>query len=71
MAQFGAQQAFNRRLPFSEVEVLKEILPYLKKTLDLVDAEIFTADEAVAKGFNKMIVESAEPGSPAFEYRNV
>ncbi|EPS94595.1 hypothetical protein FOMPIDRAFT_1054942 [Fomitopsis schrenkii] len=71
MSQFGAQQAFNRRLPFSEVEVLKEILPYLKKTLDLVDAEIFTADEAVAKGSNKMIVESAEPGSPAFEYRNV
>lgn len=51
--------------------MLKEILPYLKKTLDLVDAEIFTADEAVAKGSNKMIVESAEPGSPAFEYRNV
>ena len=71
MAQFGAQQAFNRTLPFSETDVLKESLPYLKKTLDLVDAEIHTVDEAAAKGFNKMIVESAEPGSPAFEYRNV
>lgn len=51
--------------------MLKEILPYLKKTLDLVDAEIFTVDDALAQGYNKMIIESAEPGSPAFEYRNV
>lgn len=71
MSQFGAQQSFNRRLPFPETEVLKEILPYLKKTLDLVDAEIFTVDDALAQGYNKMIIESAEPGSPAFEYRNV
>ncbi|KAH9929466.1 leucine-tRNA ligase [Fomitopsis serialis] len=75
MSQFGAQNTFNRRLPFSETEVLGEILPYLKKTLDLVDAEIYTTEEALAKagqgGFNKLIIETAEPGNPAFEYRNV
>lgn len=74
MAQFGAETAFNRTLPFSEVKVLEEILPYLKKTLNLVDAEIMFADDAKAKageGYSLLIVESAEPGSPAFEYRNV
>ncbi|PCH43011.1 leucyl-tRNA synthetase [Wolfiporia cocos MD-104 SS10] len=74
MAQFGAQTAFNRTLPFSELTVLKEILPYLKRTLNLVDAEIYLADEAKAnspEAFTQTIIESAEPGNPAFEYRNV
>ena len=74
MAQFGAQTAFNRTLPFSEAEVLGEILPYLKKSLNLVDAEILTVEEALTKqgpGFTKSIIDSSEPGSPAFEYRNV
>lgn len=74
MAEFGAQTAFKRTLPFSETEILLEILPYLKKTLNLVDAEIMTVEEALSKegpGFTKMIIELSEPGSPAFEYRNV
>ncbi|KAJ3796995.1 hypothetical protein GGU11DRAFT_102136 [Lentinula aff. detonsa] len=75
MAQFGAQTAFRRTLPFSETTVLTELLPYLKKTLNLVDAEILSVDEAQAKeseaGYTKSIIESSEPGSPAFEYRNV
>jgi leucyl-tRNA synthetase len=59
------------------VEVLKEILGYLKKSLNLEGADVLTVDEALAKveadtqGYNKMIVESSEPGSPAFEFRNV
>ncbi|KAJ3773317.1 hypothetical protein FB446DRAFT_733499 [Lentinula raphanica] len=75
MAQFGAQTAFRRTLPFSEKTVLTELLPYLKKTLNLVDAEIMSVDEAHAKegeaGYTKSIIDSSEPGSPAFEYRNV
>jgi leucyl-tRNA synthetase len=61
-------------LPFSESAILSEILPYLKKTLNLVDAELFTVEEARRKegpGFTKNIIDSSEPGSPAFEYRNV
>jgi leucyl-tRNA synthetase len=75
MAQFGAQTAFRRTLPFSESDVLSEILPYLKKSLNLVNAEVLSVDEARTKegepGFTKNIIDSSEPGNPAFEYRNV
>jgi leucyl-tRNA synthetase len=59
------------------VDVLNEILGYLRKSLGLEDAEVLTVDEALAKaetdprGYNKMIIESSEPGTPAFEFRNV
>lgn len=77
MQQLGAEAAFKRQLLFSEVDVLNEILGYLKKSLSLVDAEVLTVDEALARseadsqGYNKMIIESSEPGTPAFEFRNV
>ncbi|THH28181.1 hypothetical protein EUX98_g6001 [Antrodiella citrinella] len=74
MSQFGASIAFNRTVPFSEVTVLTNFLPYLKRTLDLVDIEVLLADDAkTVEGpdFTKTIIDSAEPGSPAFEYRNV
>lgn len=75
MAQFGAQTAFRRTLPFTESAVLAEVVLYLKKSLNLVDAEILSVDEARAKegevGYTKSIIDSSEPGSPAFEYRNV
>lgn len=74
MAQFGAPTAFKRTLPFAEGDVLAQILPYLKKTLNLVDAEILSVEDALTKegaGYTKMIIESSEPGAPAFEYRNV
>ena len=60
-----------------ETDVLREILPYLKRTLNLVDVEILSADEALEHvvagkaGYSRMIIESSEPGSPAFEFRNV
>ena len=57
-----------------EVKVLGEIMPYLKKSLNLVDAEVLLVDDARAReseAFSKTIIDSAEPGSPAFEYRNV
>jgi len=77
MQQFGAEATFKRQLLFSEEDTLNEILGYLKKSLSLVDAEVLAVDEALAKseadprGYNKMIIESSEPGSPAFEFRNV
>jgi len=57
--------------------VLLEVLPYLRRTLSLVDAEVLLADEALARaeagvdGYSRAIIESSEPGSPAFEFRNV
>ncbi|TFK37610.1 hypothetical protein BDQ12DRAFT_736141 [Crucibulum laeve] len=75
MAQFGASTAFRRTLPFSESAVLQEILPYLKKSLNLSDTEVLSVDEARQKegepGYTKSIIDSSEPGNPAFEYRNV
>jgi len=75
MQQFGAHSAFRRTLSFSEQQVLTEILPYLKKTLGLVDAEVLSVEEARERegqpGYTKSIIETSEPGSPAFEYRNV
>ena len=77
MQQFGAETAFRRALPFSESMVLNEMLPYLKKSLNLVDVEVISVDEARKKveegvsGYTKSIIETSEPGSPAFEYRNV
>lgn len=74
ISQFGAQTAFNRSVPFSEVKVLHEILPYLKRTLNLEDAEVHLADDAKQKDLStltKALIESAEPGNPAFEYYNV
>ncbi|EIW76689.1 leucine-tRNA ligase [Coniophora puteana RWD-64-598 SS2] len=74
MAEFGAQTAFRRGLPFSESEVLTQFLPYLKKSLNLVGADVMFVDEALARegpGYSKAIIETSEPGAPAFEYYNV
>lgn len=77
MGQFGAQTAFRRTLPFSEREVLTELLPYLKKSLNLVETEVLFVDAAKqlqqggTPGYTSSIIESSEPGNPAFEYWNV
>ncbi|KAK7055247.1 hypothetical protein R3P38DRAFT_3385345 [Favolaschia claudopus] len=75
MAQFGAQTAFRRTLPFSEREILAEVTPYLRKSLNLVDVEIFSTEDALERqeqeGFTKSIIDTAEPGNPAVQYRNV
>jgi leucyl-tRNA synthetase len=60
-----------------ETDVLREVLPYLKRTLNLVDVEVLSVEEALAQveagkaGYSRMIIESSEPGCPAFEFRNV
>ena len=46
-------------------------MPYLKRTLNLTVAEVLSAEEALEKGYSKLIIESSEPGGPAFEFRNV
>jgi len=74
MAQFGAQAAFKRTLPFSETEVLHELIPYIKKNMALVDVDVWTVDEALKQtdtSFSKILIELAEPGSPGIEFRNV
>ena len=70
----GANAAFKRTLPFSEVDVLKEMVPYLKRTLNLTDLDVVIAEEVGDKdgpGFTKHIVGIAEPGMPSYEFMNV
>ena len=72
MAQYGAETAFRRALPFSESAVLRELLPYLKKTLNLVEATVLSVEEARQIGsYSSSIIDNSEPGSPAFEYYNI
>ena len=75
MSQYGAETAFRRTLPFSETLVLRELLTYLKKTLNLIEAEVMSVEDARSmeqeKGYTKSIIDTSEPGSPAFEYYNV
>ena len=75
MSQYGAETAFRRTLPFSESLVLRELLTYLKKTLNLIEAEVMSVEDARSmeqeKGYTKSIIDTSEPGSPAFEYYNV
>ncbi|KAH9056465.1 leucyl-tRNA synthetase [Lactarius vividus] len=48
IAESGAETAFKRTLPFVETDVLREVLPYLKRTLTLVDVEVLSVEEALA-----------------------
>ena len=75
MSRYGAETAFRRTLPFPESLVLRELLTYLKKTLNLAEAEVISVEDARSKeqerGYTKSIIDTSEPGSPAFEYYNV
>jgi leucyl-tRNA synthetase len=74
MSQYGAETAFRRTLPFSESLVLHELLPYLAKTLNLSEVGVMSVEEARTKeqeqGYTKSIIDTSEPGNPAFEYYN-
>jgi leucyl-tRNA synthetase len=74
IAQFGAQTAFKRTLPFSETEILETLLPYLKRSCGFVEAEVWTVEDAKSKigevGFTQAIIEQAEPGTPGFVFWN-
>ncbi len=45
IADFGAQQAFNRLLPFNEMETLKAASGYFKKSMNFKQIEIYSIEE--------------------------
>jgi hypothetical protein len=49
MSQHGAETAFRRTLPFTESLVLRELLAYLKKTLNLAEVKVLSVEEAQSK----------------------
>ena len=70
ITQLDPDIPFRHTLPFSESVALMEILPYLKKTLNLADVKVLPVEVSLKEGpgIAKCI---AEPGKPAFEYRAV
>ncbi|KAK0526349.1 cytosolic leucyl tRNA synthetase [Tilletia horrida] len=79
VSEFGADVALNRLLPFNETETLEQASSYLKRTLGFRAIHLESAEDSLAKadelegkdGFDRKIVEAAEPGSPSFAFYNV
>lgn len=66
-----AGNVFDRKLPFDEVEVLKEMVPGLKVTVPkLKEVEIVVVEEAGGRELPPQAA-SAEPGQPTFAFGNV
>jgi leucyl-tRNA synthetase len=75
------ETVFNRKLLFDEVQVLKELKPGLKSTVAkltevvivVLDADGKTGTTTDGQKLTELapVAQSAEPGSPAFEFTNV
>lgn len=73
------EAAFDRSLPFSEMEALKAIRPYIMASLKYQDCEIVTVKEALERiaqegesaGLVKDRAEASEPGTPSSEFWNI
>jgi leucyl-tRNA synthetase len=76
------ENIFERKLPFDEISVLKEMAPGLKSSVPkLVDASIILVNEDGKTGKDALsgakleglppTAASAEPGSPSFDFANV
>ena len=63
LRSFGVESAFKHELPFVETDVPREVLSYLKRTLNLVDVKVLPIQEAPAQveagkaGYCRMIAE--------------
>jgi leucyl-tRNA synthetase len=58
-------------LLFSEVEVLTLLIPYIKKNLKMQDVNVMTVDEGKkAASAPEVLLDQAEPGTPAFNFFN-
>jgi leucyl-tRNA synthetase len=71
--------AFNRSLPFSELETLTILRPYIKASLKYEDCYVVSvkeADEVIGaegekEGWSKERSEASEPGNPAVQFWNI
>ncbi|GAA5885136.1 hypothetical protein JCM16303_005871 [Sporobolomyces ruberrimus] len=75
IAMIGFDGAINRQILFSEEEVLRNAMPYIRRTLAIDNIEVASADSAPKggdePGYVQPIVEAAEPGSPGIVLYNV
>lgn len=71
-------EAFERSLPFDELEALTVLSPYIKASMRFQEVSVVSVDEARATiekegekdGWDKAKVEQAEPGSPETVFWN-
>lgn len=69
---------FSRSLPFSELDVLRLLLPYLRASLKYQECSVVSVEEARQEikdrgdreGWSKAKAEDSEPGSPAVLFWN-
>ncbi|GAA5938691.1 leucine--tRNA ligase CDC60 [Sporobolomyces koalae] len=75
IALIGFEGAINRQVLFSEEDVLREAMPYFRRTLSIDNIEVASTGSAPqggeAPGYVQPIVEAAEPGSPGIVLYNV
>ncbi|WVN89149.1 leucine-tRNA ligase [Cryptococcus depauperatus CBS 7841] len=75
----NGSSAFDRTLPFDELDALKLLAPYIKSSLrfedvDVVaveDARTFVAKKGEQEGWSMDKIESAEPEAPGVQFWNV
>lgn len=72
------RKAFGRSLPFSELNALRRLVPFIEKSMGLESCEVLDVDDARAKmtaGGDELYpadkVEASEPGSPAVQFWNI
>ncbi|SOV04995.1 probable CDC60 - leucine--tRNA ligase, cytosolic [Ustilago sp. UG-2017a] len=74
IADFGAETAFNRLLPFNEIETLKAASGYLKKTMHFKQIHVYSIedDQQIYKDLRveEKVLENAQPGQPSFAFFN-
>ncbi|KAI5453128.1 cytosolic leucyl tRNA synthetase [Naganishia albida] len=70
---------FARDLPYSEIDALTSLVPYIKSSMKLQDVAVVSVEDALAQieksetqgeGWDKAIVERAEPESPEILFWN-
>lgn len=68
-----ASNVFDRKLPFDEVDVLREMIPGLKVTVPkLKEVEVVVVEDAGEGGKDLPLqAASAEPGQPTFAFSNI
>lgn len=70
--------AFTRTLPYSELDTLTLLLPYIKSSMKFEELSVVSVEDAQAKvaagesgpGWEQAKIEAAEPGSPEVVFWN-
>lgn len=73
------KRAFGRSLPFSELDAIKLLIPYIKVNLKFAEVDAVSVKDAQAKiaaegekdGWSTERAEASEPGNPSVQFWNI